>query len=154
MIRKSSFLLFLLTALALPGFAQVEEGNVWLLDEQGVKHFTCPVKGDEAVVGEDTEYSDYNNKRYYFCCPGCKPDFDADPEKYLKKLTIPGNAVKMKGKKINFICPVTGESGTVAKNTKFSDYQGKRYYLCCAGCKPKFEKDPEKYIQSMKGSKQ
>lgn len=36
----------------------------------------------------------------------------------------------------------------IAKATKmkmFSDYKGRRYFFCCAGCKPAFEKDPAKY---------
>ena len=28
--------------------------------------------------------SEYKGKTYYFCAPGCKKAFDADPEKYLK----------------------------------------------------------------------
>ena len=28
--------------------------------------------------------SDYHGKTYYFCAPGCKRKFDAEPEKYLK----------------------------------------------------------------------
>lgn len=27
--------------------------------------------------------SEYKGKTYYFCAPGCKKTFDADPEKYL-----------------------------------------------------------------------
>ncbi len=27
--------------------------------------------------------SEYKGKTYYFCAPGCKEYFDADPEKYL-----------------------------------------------------------------------
>lgn len=27
--------------------------------------------------------SEYQGKTYYFCSPGCKRDFDKDPEKYL-----------------------------------------------------------------------
>ena len=27
----------------------------------------------------------YKGKTYYFCCPGCKPLFDKNPEKYIKK---------------------------------------------------------------------
>jgi Cu+-exporting ATPase len=27
--------------------------------------------------------SEYNGATYYFCAPGCKRDFDANPEKYL-----------------------------------------------------------------------
>jgi len=28
--------------------------------------------------------SDYQGKTYFFCAPGCKADFDREPEKYLK----------------------------------------------------------------------
>ncbi len=28
--------------------------------------------------------SEYKGKTYYFCAPGCKKAFDAEPEKYLK----------------------------------------------------------------------
>jgi len=28
--------------------------------------------------------SQYRGKTYYFCSPGCKKSFDANPEKYLK----------------------------------------------------------------------
>jgi YHS domain-containing protein len=27
--------------------------------------------------------STYQGKTYYFCAPGCKADFDEDPEKYV-----------------------------------------------------------------------
>ena len=37
------------------------------------------------------------------------------------------------------------------KNGLFSDYKGKRYYFCCPGCKPAFEKDPAKYAKTAKG---
>ncbi|MBW3625594.1 MAG: YHS domain-containing protein, partial [Armatimonadetes bacterium] len=29
-----------------------------------------------------------------------------------------------------------------------STYKGKTYYFCCAGCKPEFDKNPEKFIKS------
>jgi YHS domain-containing protein len=27
--------------------------------------------------------SEYNGRKYYFCAPGCKKKFDADPAKYV-----------------------------------------------------------------------
>jgi YHS domain-containing protein len=30
--------------------------------------------------------SEYQEKNYYFCAPGCKKAFDNNPEKYLKKI--------------------------------------------------------------------
>jgi YHS domain-containing protein len=28
--------------------------------------------------------SEYKGKKYYFCAPGCKKQFEADPEKYAE----------------------------------------------------------------------
>jgi len=44
----------------------------------------CPVTGNEFTVSKDTKYSLYKGKYYVFCCSGCKPQFDKNPEKYLK----------------------------------------------------------------------
>jgi YHS domain-containing protein len=42
----------------------------------------CPVMKGEFVVSETTEFSEHEGKHYAFCCPGCKPQFDADPKKF------------------------------------------------------------------------
>ncbi|MCM3658280.1 YHS domain-containing protein [Agromyces mediolanus] len=31
----------------------------------------------------------------------------------------------------------------------FRDYEGERYYFCCAGCGPAFDSDPAKYAANM-----
>ena len=33
------------------------------------------------------------------------------------------------------------------KKGLFADHKGRRYYFCCAGCKPKFAADPAKYAK-------
>lgn len=59
-------------------------------DEPSVVNFTnddgelvCPVMGS-VIESEDKAvgHSDYNGKRYYFCCGGCPSSFDEDPSKY------------------------------------------------------------------------
>lgn len=52
----------------------------------------CPVmKSVVASADKATGFSDYGGKRYYFCCGGCKPAFDAAPAKYAlaSKTTVP-----------------------------------------------------------------
>lgn len=44
------------------------------------------------------------------------------------------------------VCPVMG--GKINKNI-FTVYKGKKVYFCCGGCKPKFEKNPEKYLDKL-----
>jgi hypothetical protein len=43
-------------------------------------------------------------------------------------------------------CPVLG--GEIDKNL-FVDYEGKRIYVCCAGCIDELKKDPGKYIKKL-----
>lgn len=46
-------------------------------------------------------------------------------------------------------CAVTGEKiASAAKAGGKSVYKGKTYYFCCPMCKPKFDKDPAKYIKN------
>ena len=46
---------------------------------------TCPVSGDTFVVKADSPKVEHEGKSYYFCCPGCDAQFEADPDKYLQK---------------------------------------------------------------------
>jgi Cu+-exporting ATPase len=46
----------------------------------------------------------------------------------------------------SMIDPVCGMTVDPAKAAASSEYKGKPYYFCCAGCKTKFESDPEKYL--------
>jgi len=51
-----------------------------------VKAFTtqteCPVSGKKISAAVSTKH---DGKNVYFCCEGCVPAFEADPEKYTKK---------------------------------------------------------------------
>ncbi len=44
------------------------------------------------------------------------------------------------------VCPIMG--GAINKDI-FTEYKGKKVYFCCAGCKPEFEKNPEKYLAKL-----
>lgn len=50
-------------------------------------------------------------------------------------------------------CPVMRgsfiEKSKAVAQGLFRDYQGERYYLCCAGCGPRFDADPEKYVVAL-----
>ncbi|OYT71616.1 MAG: hypothetical protein CFK52_07470 [Chloracidobacterium sp. CP2_5A] len=41
---------------------------------------------EEVEDTSEATYSDYRGKRYYFCCPACKPKFDKNPRKYIRAL--------------------------------------------------------------------
>jgi len=42
----------------------------------------CKMEVDEKTAKFKSEYRE---KTYYFCAPGCKKEFDDNPEKYVKK---------------------------------------------------------------------
>jgi Cu+-exporting ATPase len=44
-------------------------------------------------------------------------------------------------------CPVSGEEFVVEANSPKAEHDGKTYYLCCGGCKKKFEADPTKFTK-------
>jgi YHS domain-containing protein len=39
----------------------------------------------EGPINKDI-FTEYKGKKVYFCCPGCKVEFEKEPEKYLPKL--------------------------------------------------------------------
>ena len=49
--------------------------------------------------------SDYQGTTYYFCAPGCKRAFDAEPEKYLSGQAQPTPA------KVSFFSKIFGKKG-------------------------------------------
>ena len=42
----------------------------------------CKMEVDEKTAKFKSEYKE---KTYYFCAPGCKKEFDNNPEKYIRK---------------------------------------------------------------------
>jgi YHS domain-containing protein len=44
-----------------------------------------PVCGMEVDPATAAGTSEYKGQTYYFCSPGCKKSFDANPEKYIGK---------------------------------------------------------------------
>ena len=40
----------------------------------------CGMDVDEATAKQTTQYEE---RTYYFCAPGCKKAFEAEPQKYL-----------------------------------------------------------------------
>lgn len=57
-------------------------------EESGKIKLQCPVMKTWFMLDkknlEKTPKTTYKDKTYYFCCPGCKPQFEKDPDKYLK----------------------------------------------------------------------
>jgi YHS domain-containing protein len=129
-----------------------------------VPQTTCPVMG--GAINKKL-YVDYQGKRIYMCCAGCKSTLAKDPEKYIKKLEAMGQSVEIidSAKALQSstgtatppvkqaaapklvpqkTCPVMGNQ---IDKSVYADYKGKRVYFCCAMCPETFRQDPEKYLK-------
>jgi len=56
-----------------------------------------------------------------------------------------GNAKNAEGK---YVCPVLGQPVSDFSSEGAAEYEGKAYFFCCPGCKPKFDEDPAKYAKA------
>ncbi|MFO1126886.1 MAG: heavy metal translocating P-type ATPase [Rhodospirillales bacterium] len=84
---------------------------------------------------------------YFFCCPGCKEKFAANPEAYLAPAPPADAAAEQRMKD-----PVCGM--TVDPQTGKPQYThgGVTYFFCCPGCKEKFANDPEAFLRPAAGT--
>ena len=55
---------------------------------------TCPVSGDKLGEMAPPVVFVYKGQEIKLCCKMCKPDFDKDPDKYLKKIRAADTAPK------------------------------------------------------------
>lgn len=106
-----------------------------LMTEHAEGTVVDPVCGMKINKSEAKATYKYNGKTYYFCMEECKEKFVKEPAKYAS------------ADEDKVMCPVS--KSTINKSDAYGsmEYDGKTYYFCCAGCKEKFENNPEKYIK-------
>lgn len=68
-------------------FGDLTLPSVYAGEETGKTQTLCPIMGGPI---DKTAYVDYEGKRVYFCCAGCKSSFLKDPEKYMRKMESEG----------------------------------------------------------------
>jgi xanthine dehydrogenase accessory factor len=95
-----------------------------------------PVCGMEVQVEAAKHYLEQGGTTYYFCCKGCLKAFTAEPEKYLGKPAPTGEALD----------PVCGMTVDIATAHYISEFEGRLYYFCAAGCKLAFERAHNTYL--------
>ena len=66
--------------------AQTEFRERKATPEEIGKEARCAVMNHKIIISANTPVIDYHGKSFYFCCPGCPPEFKKNPEKY----TAPG----------------------------------------------------------------
>lgn len=103
----------------------------------------CAVSGDKI---DKEEFSKYKEGKVYFCCGGCKMDFDDSPKKFSQAANFQLLAT---GQYAQDSCPVTGKSSGhdhhTKKDMKKVNIEGLTVDLCCPGCLKKVNKSKDKF---------
>ena len=95
---------------------------------------TCPISGRDIDQDRSVQVS---NDKVYVCCKKCVAKVKANPESARAK-AYPADATKDAE---NAKCPIKGKK---PKESVFAVWQGHKVSFCCAGCKGKFLKAPER----------
>jgi YHS domain-containing protein len=87
-MRKGETIRFYLTVILSIVFLLTVCGGVGVFAKQeGQPQKVCPVMGGKI---DKSAYVDYEGKRVYFCCPGCKTTFMENPDKYIEDMESKG----------------------------------------------------------------
>ena len=111
--------------------------------QHGEKNVRDPVCGMVVDPSTARHKSEHAGETYYFCSAGCKAKFEANPEKYLAAKPAEADHAEHLAKD-----PVCGMTVDPHAAKHRAEYNGRTYYFCCAGCKSKFEADPERYLNA------
>ena len=105
-------------------------------DKDKKKHeVTCVVSGETI---DETEYTNYKKGKVYFCCGGCKADFDEASATFAVaanyQLVATGQYMKTN-------CPVSGRDLNPKKVVKVANAD---VTFCCGNCQGKTNKAEDK----------
>ena len=131
-MRKAIVAIFALMLIAAGVAARATDG-----EKKNVTNKLCPVSGGPVVEKYRVEYLDKQtglSQYVYVCCEGCLSEFKKDADTFVVKMS----KEERDAIRANTTCPVSGEA--VSKD-KFVEFEGRKVYFCCDGCKDKYKKD-------------
>ena len=115
-----------------------------------------PICGMSVAIAGAKHRSDYAGETFYFCCVGCKTQFDAEPARYAKAAPV---AIAMHAHGLH--APPTASRDTAVASVKdpvcgmtvdpattphHAEHNGRTHYFCAAGCRQKFIAHPSTYL--------
>ena len=113
---------------------------------------TCIVSGQQlGSMGEPVDYV-YDNHLVRFCCGGCIKAFEKEPDRYMailnKAREVQAAERSPKPYPLDTCLVSGGKLGSMGEPVTHV-YTGQELQFCCRGCIPRFEKDPEKYMEKL-----
>jgi len=141
-MRKSKMVFFLFLVIS---FSMILTA---FADQEAEETVKCPVSGKEIKKSESKATYEYEGKTYYFCCENCKEKFLEDPDEYAFQGVDPheGHMHSHQQAEDAVVDPVCGMKLKKEEAQVTYQYNGKTYYFCMEGCKDKFVKNPEEYV--------
>ncbi len=112
---------------------------------------TCVVTGKKlGSAGEPVDYI-YDNHLVRFCCAGCIKAFEKDPARYAARIdeARARRAAEAPRPYPLDTCIVSGARLGSMGEPVTRVYKGQEVKFCCAGCLPRFESDPDKYLEKL-----
>ena len=100
---------------------------------------TCVVSGEDIEGDYKEESAKYKDGEVYFCCGGCKMDFEEDASKFATAANL--QLVTTKQYSQTTVCPVSSRK---IKTKKEVVVAGVSVDLCCGGCVKKINKSNNK----------
>lgn len=97
---------------------------------------TCPVSNEPI---DSAVFTEHEGQKVYFCCPKCKPKFEAEPAKYQAALA--------NSQTLQTTCPLSGEP--IDAKEFLDTTNGQRIYFCCPKCKGKLTANPAEYKEKL-----
>ena len=124
--------------------------------DNDIRDPVCGMRVDPARSRFSHEHA---GQRYYFCCGGCHAAFKADPTRFVAAAPEAGSAgeptvaaaaapavVPARDLPETVTDPVCGMQVDPAGAAHRHEHQGRTWYFCSAGCRGKFEADPDRYL--------
>ena len=114
-----------------------------------------PVCGMRVDPAKSRFSHEHGGQSYYFCCGGCHAAFQADPTRFVAVAPAAAAAAPVAKPADDSpeaaTDPVCGMSVDPARAAHSHAHGGQTYYFCCAGCRAKFEADPDRYLAPASG---
>lgn len=107
---------------------------------------TCIVSGQKIGAMGEPAIIRHNGREIRFCCSGCKPEFEAKPDEYLKKIDA---AIVAQQKPLYPLdtCVVSGKK--LGDGAVDYVYNNRLVRFCCPACIETLKKDPNKYLTKL-----
>ena len=131
--------------------------------QTGAQLVRDPVCGMSIDPATATQRAEFGGETYYFCSAGCRSTFESDPSRYaVREAVLVGHtphggnqAFSGQGDDMESTGTATDPVCGMTVNTRAAEYRwfrgDKTYYFCSAGCKERFDKDPDKYLARNEG---